>query len=226
MVRNLKKIIIALLLCLIFIVNVSALSIDQLTPNKEFIIYSADPEGVAKALNTDTTSLDNKVKEQNIIYLAVNKKNTKQIKLTCSETEFSKKVVNLSNLSDPSIKSLLPDITGRESVKGKIVLKNNQKYVNINLLSEDDGYILTQYFTVRDKKLYTLSFYTDKNVSTDYIKTTFTTTTETDDGIENLTSVPKSFKIAVTCGTIVFGLAFIAVLISIILDLIKSKKRD
>ncbi len=211
---------------MIFIANVSALTIDQITPDKEFIIYSADPEGVAKALNTDTASLEKKVEEQNIIYLAVNKKNTKQIKLTCTETEFSKTVGNLSNLSDSSIKSLLPDITGRESVKGKLVLKNNQKYVNINLLSEDDGYILTQYFTVKDKKLYTLSFYTDKNVSTDYIKTAFSTTTETDDRVANINSVPKSFKIAVICGTIIFGLAFVAVLISIILDLIKSKKRD
>ncbi len=224
--RNLKKIIIALFLCLIFIANVSALSVDQITPDKEFIIYSADPESVAKALKTDTESLDKKVKEQNIIYLAVNKKNTKQIQLTSNETEFSKTVGNLSDLSDTSIKSLIPDITGKDNIKGKIVIKESQKYVNINLLSEDDGYILTQYFTVRDKKLYTLSFYTDKNVSTDYIETAFTTTTETNDGVQNINSVPKSFKIAVICGTIIFGLAFIAVLISIILDIIKSKKRD
>lgn len=224
--RNLKKIIIALLLCLIFIANVSALSVDQITPDKEFIIYSADPESVAKVLKTNTEELEKKVKEQNIIYLAVNKKNTKQIQLTCDETAFSKTVGNLSALSDSSIKTLIPDITGKENIKSKIVIKENQKYVNINLLSEDNGYILTQYFTVRDKKLYTLSFYTDKNVSTDYIETAFTTTTQTNDATPNVNPVPKSFKISVICGTVIFGIAFAILLVSIIFDLIKSKKRD
>ncbi len=216
-----KKIILALCLCVVFVLNVTALSVDEITPNSEFIIYSANPEEVAKALNTDTESLKTKVSEQNILYLAVNQSNSKQIQLTKNETEFSNSVGNLSNLSDTSIKSLLPDITGKSNINGSIVLKNNQKYVKINLLSEDEGYILTQYFTVSDKKLYTLSFYTQKDESTDYIDAAFSTTSKIEDGIENINEVPKTFKIAVICGTVIFGLAFLIILISIIIDIIK-----
>lgn len=210
-----------------FVLNVSALSVDEITPGKEFIIYSADPGNVAKALNTDTESLKAKVEEQNIIFLAVNEDNTKQIQLTCNQTEFSDTVGNLSNLSDTSIINLLPDITGKPNIKGNIVLKDNQKYVKINLLSENEGYILTQYFTVTDKKLYTLSFYTDKSKSTDYIETAFSTATKTEDKVENIDQVPKAFKTAVICGTVIFGLAFAVILITIVLDTIKTtKKRD
>lgn len=217
-----KKLILAICLLLLFAVNVTALTVDQITPDEDFIIYSAAPQEVAKALDTNITDLETRVKEQNILFLAVNGENTKQIQLTCNETQFSQTVGNLSNLSDSSIKNLLPDITGIQNIKGNIVLKNNQKYVNINLKTEEQGYTLTQYFTVDDNKLYTLSFYTNENESTDYIETAFTTSTKLDEDIK-LKKAPTAFRIAVICGTIIFGIAFFIILFNIIRDLIKKR---
>ncbi len=219
---NLKKLISALLLSFLLAVNISALSPDQITPDSSFLIYSANPKDVAVALKTDEDSLKEKVKKQNIMFLAVNSDNTKQIQLTVNETQFANTVGNLSNLSDSSIKSLLPDITGIENIKGNIVIKDGQKYVKINLKTDDDGYILTQYFTVENKKLFTLSFYTDQDTDTDYIETAFPTDTASDDSI-TIGKTPKIFKIAVIIGIMLFSIIFILLLISLIKDL-RDKK--
>ncbi len=216
-----KKIILAICLFLLLTLNVTALSVDQITPDSDFLIYSADPKGVADALNTEINELEAKINEQNIRFLAVNKDNTKQIQLTETKTDFSNTVGNLSNLSDSSIKSLLPDITGLDNIKGNIVLKDGQKLVNINLKDQNSGYILTQYFTVTDKKLYTLSFYTEPNVSTKYIETAFSTTEKLTDEI-NLNTNAKTVRIVAIIGTVIFGLAFIIILATIIKDLIKK----
>ena len=201
--------------------NVTALTVDQITPDNDFIIYSADPDGVAEILKIDNEQLENKIKEQNIKFLAVNKGNTKQIQLTETESEFSNAVGDLSSLSDSNIKSLLPDITGLNNIKGNIVLKDKQKYVNINLKDTASGYILTQYFTVTDKKLYTLSFYTESGVSTDYIETAFKTSDIISDEISINTNA-KTVRTVAIIGTVIFGLSFIIILATVIKDLVKK----
>ena len=202
--------------------NAHALSIDQITPSSEFLVYSAEPQKVADALNTDLEALEKKIKNQDIIYLATDKDNTRQIQLTALENKFSKAVSNLSNLSDSSIRSLLPDITGLENIKGKIVLHGEQKYVRIDLKSEE--YILTQFFTVEDKKLYTLSFYTDVDTDTDYIKSTFSVKSKASDNI-TLKEIPYGLKTAVIIGFSLFATAFLIILYTIIRDYLKNAKK-
>ncbi|MBQ6847959.1 MAG: hypothetical protein IJO62_03470 [Clostridia bacterium] len=216
-----KKIILSLCIILMLSLNVTALTVDQITPDNDFIIYSADPDGVAEILKIDNEQLENKIKEQNIKFLAVNKGNTKQIQLTETESEFSNAVGDLSSLSDSNIKSLLPDITGLNNIKGNIVLKDKQKYVNINLKDTASGYILTQYFTVTDKKLYTLSFYTESGVSTDYIETAFKTSDIISDEISINTNA-KTVRTVAIIGTVIFGLSFIIILATVIKDLVKK----
>lgn len=202
--------------------NAQALSIDQITPSSEFLVYSAKPQKVADALNTDLDDLKEKVESQGILYLATDEDNTRQIQLTALQNDFSKTVSNLSNLSDSSIRSLLPDITGLENIKGKIVLHGEQKYVRIDLKSEE--YVLTQFFTVENKKLYTLSFYTDVNTSTDYIKSTFSVKSKVSDNI-TLKEIPYGLKTAVIIGFSLFATAFLIILFTIIKDLLKKDKK-
>ena len=220
---GLKKIFLAI--CLVFLLgfSVTALEIDKITPGDDFIVYSKEPEKVSEVLKTDVESLSTKITEQNIKYLAVTKDGSKQIQATENETEFASSVNNLSNLSDSSIKTLLPDITGLPNIVGKIVSKDGQKYVKINLKNENEDYILTQFFTIEDGKLYTVSFYTKSGVSTDYIDTTFKTEKSISDNIE-IPKTPTAFKVIVIIGTIIFGLACLVLVYSIIKDIVKPKK--
>ena len=202
--------------------NANALSVDQITPSNEFLVYSAEPQEVADALNTELSDLEDKIKTQGILFLATDEDNTRQIQLTSEQNDFSKTVSNLSNLSDSSIRSLLPDITGLENIKGKIVLHGEQKYVRIDLKSEE--YILTQFFTVENKKLYTLSFYTDVDTSTDYIKSTFSVKSKVSDNI-TLKEIPYGLKTAVIIGFSLFATAFLIILFTLIKDFSKKNKK-
>ena len=218
-----KKIFLAI--CLVFLLgfSVTALEIDKITPGDDFIVYSKEPEKVAEVLKTDVESLSTKITEQNIKYLAVTKDGSKQIQATENETEFASSVNNLSNLSDSSIKTLLPDITGLPNIVGKIVSKDGQKYVKINLKNENEDYILTQFFTIEDGKLYTVSFYTKSGVNTDYIENTFKTEEMKSDDI-SIPKTPTAFKIIVIIGTVIFGLACLVLIYSIVRDMVISRK--
>ena len=220
---GLKKIILAI--CLVFLLgfSVTALQLDKITPDEDFIVYSSAPEKVAEVLSCDPQSLASKVAEQNIKFLAVTEDCSKQIQAVETETDFAASVKDLSNLSDSSINTLLPDITGLPNIKGKIISKDGQKYVRINLKNENEDYILTQFFTIEDGKLYTVSFYTKSGISTDYIDTTFKTEESISDSIK-IPKTPTAFKVIVIIGTVIFGLACLVLVYSIIKDFVKPKK--
>ena len=220
---GLKKIILAI--CLVFLLgfSVTALEIDKITTDEDFIVYSKNPGKVAEVLSCDPESLANKITDQNIRFLAVNEDGSKQIQGTETETDFASSVKNLSNLSDSSIKTLLPDITGLPNITGKIVSKDGQKYVKINLKNENEDYILTQFFTVQDSKLCTVSFYTKSGVSTEYIDNTFKTEGSISNNIE-IPKTPTAFKVIVIIGTVIFGLACLVLIYSIARDIINSRK--
>lgn len=220
---GLKKIILAICLAFPLGFSVTAFEIDKITPGEDFIVYSSAPEKVAEVLNTDPESLASKMAEQNIKFLAVTDDCSKQIQAVETETDFASSVKNLSNLSDSSIKTLLPDITGLPNITGKIISKDGQKYVRIDLRNQNEEYILTQFFTVEDGKLYTVSFYTKSGVSTDYIDAAFKTEGSISDNIE-IPKTPTAFKVIVIIGTVIFGLACLVLIYSIIKDFVKPKK--
>ena len=216
--KKIKISLLVLVLSLIFSFSISALKTDQLTPNEDFYIYSAAPDKVAEIVKMSKEDLKTDVESKNIIFLAVDTENTRQIQLTETENKFSTTVSNLSNLSDSSIRSLAADITGVENIKGKVVLHGEQKYVRIELKSKE--YVLTQFFTVENKKLYTLSFYTNLEVSTDYIKDTFSYKQKTADSI-TVKEIPKNLKTLTVIGFSIFGILFFVILYSIIKDYFK-----
>ena len=123
-----------------------------------------------------------------------------------------------------SINSLLTEITGIENIKGEIVYKDNQKFVKLNLKSNrgENEYILTQFLTVTNKTMYTLSFYTAIDEDIDYIENTFSVSKEKIN--INLNKDYSSIKIIVICATVIFAAACLILLYTIIRDLIVSKK--
>lgn len=207
----------------------NALAADTLTlkPYGDFFEYSESPQKVQDILITDADALTKTINENGIIYLAVNEENTKQIQVLCKETDFSSTVINLTDLSNESINSLLPDITGLENIKGEIIYLKAQKFVKINLRSnnDDDEYILTQYCTVADRKMYTLSFYTKDGVETDYIDKTFESfyspdflsAVETEDNLSGI-------RIVTIIGAVVLSSICVVLIVSILIDIFKRKK--
>ncbi len=159
---------------LLFSVTVSAESKISLKPDGEFI---TETEKIAEIIGMEKDGILDFCIENNIIYIAVNKDNSKQIRVTEKETDFSKSIVNINGLSEENINELLPDIIGIEGVKGEVLNKNGQKFIKTELSSSDSGgeYILTEYITVANKKVYVLSFYTASKTATDYIEKTFKT---------------------------------------------------
>ena len=156
-------------------IPVSAAGRISLKAGDEFSVYGEDSKKVAEILGMSEAELNGYVSQNNIVYLAVNEDNTKQIRLTVAATAFSESTGNLSLLSDSEIKKLIPDITGDSAVKGDIIESGGQKFVLSRVLSEDSGggYTLARYFTVAGDNEYILSFYTSQGVSEDYIKSVF-----------------------------------------------------
>ncbi len=205
-----KKLIVTIFLICLFSFNISAIEASQLNLGDEFLLYSENPQEVSAILNTDTEELNESIAQHNIKLLAVNKKNTKQIQLTEVQTEFSKTVLDFSALSDSSIKALIPTITGLENINCEIIKFESNKYVMINI--RNDEYYLTQYFTVIDEKLQTVSFYTDINESTDYVQSVFPM--DRSQNIQLIISV---------VGTVIFGIVCLIILYTVIRDLITKR---
>lgn len=140
--------------------------------DKEFTVLSKgeNEEELASILGITADELKEYCSENGIEYLAVNSDNTKQVKLSVQQTEFSSAAINFSNLSDENIEAVIPEIIGISNVKSEIKNKNGQKFAVIDLSSYDSGgdYTVNQYITVADKKLFVLSVYTSEGNDTGY----------------------------------------------------------
>ncbi len=203
-------------------ITVSGASKTTLTPFGDFLEYEKDSKDVANILNMEEDELLSFCSKNNIRGLWVNKDNTKQIRLSYYNTDFSNSVVNISTLSDDKISELVPDITGIENAKGEIVLKGIQKFIKLQLKSQDSGgdYNLTQYITVANKELFVLSFYTaiDDNTDYIYIEKTF----DSFDFPYFLTAENGSsdkWQYIILIGAIVFALVAIVIGITVIRDI-------
>ena len=170
-----RKIFCAATALILLMIPVSAAGRISLKAGDEFSVYGQDSGKAAEILGMSEAELNEYVSQNNIVYLAVNDDNTKQIRLTVAATAFSESTGNLSLLSDSEIKELIPDITGDSAVKGEIIENGTQKFVLSKVSSEDSGggYTLARYFTVAGDNEYILSFYTSQGVSEDYIKSVF-----------------------------------------------------
>ncbi len=142
----------------------------EITAPKDFYSYKSgqNAENAAKILSMTAAELENYCSDNGIVFIAVNGDNTKQIRLSVTESAFSGSIGNLSNLSDDKITELIPYITG--AVSGEITEKGGQKFIKTTESLTDSGgeYSVINYVTVAAKKDYVLYFYTASGTSTDY----------------------------------------------------------
>lgn len=204
---------------LLFSLTVSADSSINITPDGEFI---TETEQIAKIIGMDKNELLDFCIENKIVYIAVNKDNSKQIRVTVKENDFSNGIVNINGLSDDKINAVLPDVIGVEGIKGEIINKDGQKFIKTEMSSKDSGgdFILTEYITVANKKVYVLSFYTNKKADTKYIEKTFETLESPNFVVEN-----NGLFWIVGIAIVIFLFATVFIIITLIRD-IKAKKAD
>ncbi len=219
----LKRVIVLIaVFIMLFSFSVSAESKFNITPDGEFF---TETQKIAEIIGMEKDELLDFCIENDIVYIAVNKDNSKQIRVTSKETDFSKSIVNINGLSEDKINKLLPDIIGIDGVKGEVINKNGQKFIKTELSSNDSGgeYILTEYITVAEKKVYVLSFYTDSKSDTDYTQKTF----ESFDSpyFVNETKGDNAFQYVIIIAIVVFLAASVFIIITIIRDL-KKKETD
>ncbi len=210
-------------ICL-FAVNVCAESVITVNPGDEFYVYGRQNAEIAEISGISENELSDYCFKNNIEYLAVNKDNSKQIRVSVKNNDFTNSVINISGLSDDSISSLLPQIIGIEGVRGEIINRNGQKFIKTELRSADNGgdYILTEFITVADKKSYVLSFYTDAKKDTGYTDAVFETYIAKV-FINEKNEAQNGFVFIVPVLTVIFVLAFLFVLITVIIDFRKKQ---
>lgn len=223
MIKRLLLILIPL--CFFFGTIVSVNADTKIEPSEAFYNIAEHKEKVAEIIDMSLPELESLCKEKHIEYIAVNSNNSKQIRITSTTTDFSNSVVNISLLSNDKILALIPQITDINGVTGEIINKGNQKFIKTEFRSKDSGgeYILTQYFTVSDKKSITLSFYTDLNENSDYIQKTFESY-ENDSFLKEAEDKKGFLDYFLPIGTVTFAAVFVLVAITVIWDFIKKKK--
>ena len=209
------------LICIAAAIAVSALSVFadgtgiKINAGKEFTVLSSgkNEKELASILGITENELIGYCRENSIEYLAVNRDNTKQIRLSVKQTEFSSAVINFSNLSDENIAAVIPEIIGVSNVKCETADKNGQKFAKILLSSSDSGgeYTVSQYITVANKKLFILSVCTAADKDIEYADKIF-------EGFDaedfNHTKSQKNGYSGIIVGAIailVVGCAFVAV---------------
>ena len=200
------------LICFIFtFCTILNISVFALNTSNEFLVLGEDTKKICDVLKLTEKELSNICKENYITYFAINKNNTKQIKLTEKETEFSKKIGNLTHLSDDTALILTEEALIPEGVSGQVVNKNGQKFVKTEVETNDSGgkFIITNFITVSDKKLYTLSFYTNSSLDTSYIEDIFETFNEDSFYNEKEASSPIIYVIWIGIILLIISAAFI-----------------
>ena len=221
----LRKIFCAATALILLMIPVSAAGRISLKAGDEFSVYGQDSGKAEEILGMSEAELNGYVSQNNIVYLAVNEDNTKQIRLTVAATAFSESTGNLSLLSDSEIKELIPDITGDSAIKGEITENDSQKFVVSRVSSKDSGggYTLERYFTVAGDNEYILSFYTSEGVPEDYIAAVFESFSSEDFYTEKDKS-PYSY--IVIAAIAVFSAGGLYIIYTLIRDLTVKRRRE
>ena len=172
-------------------------------PGKEFFVYGdkQSNEKIAEILEETADSLDNYCYNNGIIYLAINEKNTKQIRLYENSTAFSESVGELKGLSDDKIAALAPEIAG-EGFHTETVAQNGIKFIKATALSEDSG------------GKFTLIQYTASGENTDYAEKVFSTLSFGEGAAKKTEKKPYGYIfMALTAVFVLFGAYIVYTLI-------------
>ena len=223
-----KRRLFILVLSLLFIsLTVSAAGIFiELPPDFRVFWENDQNPQAAKILGLSGAELSEYMREQDIVFIATDESNTRQVRIRETADEFSRRAGDFSALSDKDILVLAPKLTGAENCS--VVKRDAQKFIFVEETLYDSGgeFTLTRYLTVADGKIYTLAFYNTAGADTAYIGAAFESFTVRTAGTkgtppeEEKKLDPRDFLFP--AGITLFGLGAIVIGITVLRDIRKK----
>ncbi len=157
------------ILMLIFSISASAITLAEhnlsIDIDGQYSVLTRETLGsneeLVSSLGHSLTSIRQYFDDNSLILFAVNADNTRQLQVICKETEFSKRLGDMSYLSDNDALSFVNRFVTVKTVSDLTLLTiGDTKYYEIVSSGTDSGgeFCSVQYVTVRGGKLYTFSF--------------------------------------------------------------------
>lgn len=182
---------------------------------------NTDMSEVAERLDMSEDALKDFFGENNVVFLAVNKDKTSQIRITERKTAFSRATGDIKNLDKSGLKTLAKEISKDNKSGYSVCEADARRYIKISETLKDSGgvYTATQFITVADGKLINLTFYNNGEYMPSESYKTFNSFKINDQMAPSKKPVIYIFLIAFAIA------AFVAVIIVMILGIIKDKKK-
>ncbi len=118
-------------------------------------------DDVAKAVGMTADELESYFDKNGVLFLAANKDNSIQVRISSYENEFSELVGDLSALSEAEIKQVADELKTSDQAEYRLYNTKKYKFILFSELLTDSGgqYISEQYITAKDGKIYQISIY-------------------------------------------------------------------
>lgn len=168
-----------LLLCWLFSLSAGALTLDKYNFNislgNDYSVLTEDnlsrQTEFIESLGHSKASVEQYFKENSLILFAATE--TRQAQVTCTETEFSKRLGDLALLEDKEALNMVNRFVKVQTVANlNLVSTNGMKFYEVISLNSDKGgsYSSVQYITIKGGKLYSISFFENASQVTDDFK--------------------------------------------------------
>ncbi|MBQ0110885.1 MAG: hypothetical protein KBS41_03050, partial [Oscillospiraceae bacterium] len=199
------KRLLGILLCVIFLtgtVSFSAAAFDDrehgvsfATPKEFFELTSQnshDNQDLLDLIGYTEKSFDTYLEKSGIIYFALNQDNSKQIIIRCKESALSQNLDDLSDLGEEGIDSFAKKILPKGCKDYGVIKIGDTAYLQMTTNSTDSGgkFYTVQYFTVKNKNLYSIAF----NYGGGKSEETESTTEEYMEGLTIDSSAPETYN--------------------------------
>lgn len=125
-------------------------------------VYAGEKtDKVAKLIGISSEELEKYFDDNGVLLIAVNKDNSRQVRLSEIDNEFSELVGDISDMEDNDISEIALELSGGRSDYKLFFEDGGYKYIVFSDSRKDSGgnYTVTQFFTVKGGKMYQLSFY-------------------------------------------------------------------
>lgn len=169
--KELKKRISALLSVLLMLIGLFSLSAAAYSDKEfnftvdapeQYTVINADNvssnQDFLQKINYTASGFKDYLAKNNIVYYAINKADGSEIVLKCVSSEFSKNIEDINLLSNEAIARVADTILSDKSYT--VCEKNSSKFFKVTIDSEDrgGGFFGSQYITVKNGYMYSLSF--------------------------------------------------------------------
>jgi len=224
------------LFCLIITLSILFCTFTAQAKNREFNITtpkgftSAEADGdktkLANVFSTTEAELERYFKENSILYIAANEGYSQQIFLTKETTEFSKKTISFTRISEKDLSDIAVSLAGNSFENGGVIIgKENTPFIKLTL--KDSGeFKVYEYITVCSSNLYTLRISTNQNNEQELIESFFKTLSITDCATVENSTTQSAYTVIAAAGIAVFAAVAVIVTYTVIRDIKRRNSSD